>query len=146
MKEKIDKSKNFDIIPTKGRPYYILNEQGKLVVEKLASYMCTDEEIASLLGVSVDVLTNKKNNETFTECKKRGFESGKASLRRKQFEVAMKGNTTMLVWLGKQYLGQTDKVEQTTSFEDLTPLADMLKLTSEEIKSIEGANATDKLE
>ena len=42
---------------------------------------------------------------------KKGFESGKASLRRKQYEVAMGGNCTMLVWLGKQYLGQTDKID-----------------------------------
>lgn len=107
--KKIDKSKYFDIISTKGRPYFLLHEQGKLAIEKLASYMCTDEEIASLLGVSVDVLTNAKNNATFAECKKRGFEQGKASLRRKQYEIAMSGNCTMLVWLGKQYLGQTDK-------------------------------------
>lgn len=125
--KKIDKSKYFEIVSTKGRPYFLINEQGKLTIEKLASYMCTDEEIASLLGVSVDVLTNAKNNETFTECKKRGFDNGKASLRRKQYEVAMGGNCTMLVWLGKQYLGQTEKVEQTTSFEDLTPLADLIR-------------------
>lgn len=37
---------------------------------------------------------------------KRG--SGKISLRRAQFAQALKGNTTMLIWLGKQYLGQGD--------------------------------------
>ena len=40
----------------------------------------------------------------------------------------MKGNSSMLIWLGKQWLNQTDKVEQTTSFEDLTVLANLLKL------------------
>lgn len=124
--KKIDKSKYFDIISTKGRPSFLLNEQGKLAIEKLASFMCTDEEMASLLGTSVDVLTNNKNKEAFSECKKRGIESGKASLRRKQYEVAMKGNTTMLIWLGKQYLGQAEKIEQQNSYEDLTPLVEML--------------------
>jgi hypothetical protein len=40
-----------------------------------------------------------------------GFEHRNASLRRKQFEAAMNGNTTILIWLGKQYLGQRDKRE-----------------------------------
>ena len=35
------------------------------------------------------------------------------SLRRKQFETALAGNVTMMVWLGKQYLGQKDKTEIT---------------------------------
>ena len=30
-------------------------------------------------------------------------------MRRSQFDLAKKGNATMLIWLGKQYLGQTDK-------------------------------------
>lgn len=29
-------------------------------------------------------------------------------LRRKQFEMAMDGDVRMLIWLGKQYLGQKD--------------------------------------
>ena len=34
------------------------------------------------------------------------------SLRRQQFKSAEAGNVTMQIWLGKQYLGQTDKVEE----------------------------------
>ena len=36
---------------------------------------------------------------------------GKISLRRYQFRQAEKGNASLLIWLGKQYLGQTDKQE-----------------------------------
>ena len=32
-------------------------------------------------------------------------------LRQKQFEIAMTGNVSMLIWLGKQRLGQIDKQE-----------------------------------
>jgi hypothetical protein len=40
------------------------------------------------------------------------------SLRRKQLEVALGGNIAMLIWLGKQFLGQTDKQDiQTTKRE-----------------------------
>lgn len=35
--------------------------------------------------------------------------SGDSLLREKQFEVAMNGDKTMLVWLGKQRLNQTEK-------------------------------------
>ena len=33
----------------------------------------------------------------------------KVSIKRKQFELAMQGNVQMLIWLGKQHLGQKDK-------------------------------------
>jgi len=36
---------------------------------------------------------------------------GKLSLRRKQVELAVEGNPTMRIWLGKQYMGQKDKHE-----------------------------------
>ena len=35
----------------------------------------------------------------------------KIELREKQWELAMMGNVQMLIWLGKQYLGQSDKVD-----------------------------------
>lgn len=106
----------FDLKGTKGRPQKILNEEGAKAVEKLASMMCTDEEIASVLGVSVDTLLNKRNAKTFTEHKERGRNNGKASLRRMQYKAAEAGNSTMLIWLGKQFLDQTDKQE--TSIKD----------------------------
>lgn len=38
-----------------------------------------------------------------------GRHEGKSSLRRLQWKAAQKGNSAMLVWLGKQMLGQKDK-------------------------------------
>lgn len=76
-------------------------------VEKLASIQCTQQEIASFLGCSVDTL---QRDETFCGLYKKGLESGKMSLRRIQFKLAEK-NPTMALWLGKQYLGQKDIVE-----------------------------------
>ena len=110
----------FQVIKTKGRPKLILNEQGCLTIEKLASLMCTDEEIASVLGVSVDTLTNRNNKKSFSERKEKGQLSGKASLRRLQFKIADGGNATMAIWLGKQYLGQTDKQETTLTDGNIT--------------------------
>ena len=36
----------------------------------------------------------------------------KTSLRRWQYEAAKRGNASLLIWLGKQYLGQKDRHEQ----------------------------------
>lgn len=81
-------------------------------VEKLCHIQCTGEEIAAVLGVDYDTLAScikrdfKKSYSEYSEQKRSG---GKASLRRMQWKAAESGNTTMLIWLGKQMLGQTDK-------------------------------------
>lgn len=87
-----------------GRPK---KEIDYVMVEKLASIMCTQEEIASFLGLSVKTL---QRDEEFSRVYKKAQETGKMSLRRIQWKLAEK-NTAMAIWLGKQYLGQTDKVE-----------------------------------
>lgn len=89
-----------------GRPKFVIDYEQ---AEKLAGIQCTQAEIASVLGCTVKTLVADKK---FVEIYKNGMESGKASLRREQWRQAEDGNTTMLVWLGKQYLGQKDKSEQ----------------------------------
>ena len=84
--------------------------------EKLCGIQCTEEEIASVFGVSVHTLERwceSTYGENFGKVfrEKRCF--GKASLRRQQWVKAVEGNdTTMLIFLGKQYLGQADKSSQ----------------------------------
>lgn len=77
------------------------------IVEKLAAIHCTMEEIASVCECSVDTLERR-----FAEPIKSAKNRGKTSLRRHQWELAQKGNVTMLIWLGKQLLGQRDQLEQ----------------------------------
>ena len=77
------------------------------MVEKLAGIQCTQQEIASFLGCSVDTLQRDK---TFCGLYKKGQENGKMSLRRIQYKLAEK-NPTMAIWLGKQYLKQRDNME-----------------------------------
>ena len=90
--------------PKRGRPKKFVDLE---LVEKLAHIQCTYPEIASALGVSVDTLTRHPD---FAATFKRGAEGGRKSLRRLQFESAAKGNATMQIWLGKQYLGQSDQI------------------------------------
>lgn len=103
----------------------------KKLFENLCGIQCTKEEICAVLDVSEKTL-NSWCNSTYGENfslvfqQKRG--TGKASLRRYQFELAKK-NPTMAIFLGKQYLDQKDKIENINKnpIEDLTPLAELLK-------------------
>lgn len=47
-------------------------------------------------------------NLTFVDYRDKRLEPKRLNLFKKQFDVAMSGNVTMLIWLGKQLLGQTD--------------------------------------
>ena len=76
------------------------------IVKNLAAIHCTHEEMASILGC--DRRTLERRFATIIE---QAQNSGKMSLKRKQYEVAMKENVSMLIWLGKQHLGQRDKTE-----------------------------------
>jgi AraC-like DNA-binding protein len=88
------------------------------VVRRLAAMQCTHEEIAAVVGCSHDTLTRRFRKELDV-----GPQQGKARLRRVQWRQAMKGNTAMLIWLGKQMLGQSDKTEVGVGkAKDLEPL------------------------
>lgn len=126
-----DRDKYFNKEATAGRPLLILNDFGLETIEKLASVFCTDEEIASFMGVTVETLLNNKNKSSFLEYKKRGLERGKATLRRKQFELAMKGNCTMLIWLGRNYLNQSEN-----NIDDDTKTTEALEKVTDAIKQL----------
>jgi hypothetical protein len=82
--------------------------------DKLCSLQCTLVEIAGWFDCSEDTIERRVEEEyrvTFAEHYKKRSAKGKMSIRRKQFDVAMSGNVTMLIWLGKQFLGQKDKTE-----------------------------------
>lgn len=81
-------------------------------VIKLAEINCSYSEMAAVLGCDESTLTRR-----FAQVIQKGREGGKMSLKRKQYEVAMSGNVSMLIWLGKQTLGQSEKVEQINSNE-----------------------------
>lgn len=81
------------------------------IFEELCNIQCTQAEIASVLKVHHETLEIKiKENyeEPYLEVYKRFSAGGKSSLRRKQYKVAMDGNVSMLIWLGKQFLDQKE--------------------------------------
>ena len=99
-----DKEKNKGGRPPKKIDYTAL--------DKMCYLQCTGEECAAMLEMSY-LLLNQKLKEDGHD----GFlgyyaiksQGGKSSLRRRQYKAAMDGQPTMLVWLGKQWLGQEDK-------------------------------------
>lgn len=96
------------------------------LVKKLAEIQCTQEEISNVLDISVRTLQRDKE---FCRIYNIAREQGKMSLRRWQFKRAEQGSDKMLIWLGKQHLGQRDVIENnnTHEIEDLSALVDLLK-------------------
>ena len=69
---------------------------------------------AEKLGINIDTLATRikeKYGLSFSEYKKKRQEPMRINLLKKQYDVAMSGNVSMLIWLGKQYLKQSDKQE-----------------------------------
>lgn len=99
-------------------------------VDKMAAIHCTGEEMAGILGVEYKTLERACKREKKTklgEYIKQKASTGKMSLRRKQYTTAMDGNPTMLVWLGKNWLGQKDKSDEEIEASKENTLADALK-------------------
>jgi hypothetical protein len=88
-----------------GRPRAVVNLE---LAEKLAYIHCSDVDIAWCLGVSLKTFQRRKKTPAFAEALGRGHAKGRSRIRQLQLDAAEKGNPTMLIWLGKQYLGQKD--------------------------------------
>lgn len=80
-------------------------------VEELGRIQSTQAELAAVLGCSVDTVKDRvANDEGFSTAYKRGLENGKSSLRRLQWKLALKGSVPMAIFLGKNYLAQSDRL------------------------------------
>jgi|TARA_R110000765_G_scaffold363250_1_gene453438 hypothetical protein len=97
-------------------------------VEMLSSFGCSTVEIARLHNCSEATIRTK-----FKEEIERGRESMKIKLRQLQWKTAEQGSNAMLIFLGKQYLGQSDRNE----FELVGNLEGLLKECGYEESSIE---------
>ena len=96
----------------------------KTEFEKLCFLQCTEREFCSWFDVSDETLNKwcKENYDgrTFLDVFKEKRENGLISLRRPQFQLAEK-SPAMAIFLGKNLLGQTDKVEQTQTINGAVP-------------------------
>ena len=78
------------------------------MITMLAMKGNTQEDIAAILGCSVDTI-----QRNYRHAYEVGLQKCCASLRKKQVKLALDGNVTMLIWLGKNLLGQHDRHELT---------------------------------
>lgn len=99
-----------------GRPK---KEIDKNTFEGLCRIQCTKDEMCEILDINEKTLTRwceEEYGEGFYDTYKKKSAVGKASLRRSQFKLA-ETNTAMAIFLGKNYLGQTDKQEHEVNAE-----------------------------
>lgn len=86
--------------------------------EELCHIHCTQKEIANILKVDPDTLRTRCLDyfgKEYSVVYEMFTDKGKSSLRRQQFKTAMEGSNTMLVWLGRNWLDQTDRPPEDTN-------------------------------
>ena len=115
------------------------------MVDRLLEAQCNGKEIAAYFNVSPETFYErvvKKHEEGFSSYSHRFSSKGLALLKLAQFNKAVgKLNPTMLMWLGKQYLNQTESpdkgVNETTldQFDSLMGLLQSLQ-SDRKIESI----------
>ena len=115
----------------RGRPIFDFTPKLLEQIKDLASYMCTKAEIARIVGCSESTL---QRNQLAQEAYELGVAQAKKSIRKTQFDIATKLNSSiMAMWLGKVYLGQTDKIQNT---DDNVPLPIYDIIEHEETKEV----------
>lgn len=122
-----------DVSKKMGRPRI---EIDKGTFEGLCALQCTLHEISGFFKCSEDTVERwckREYGETFADIYKIYSAGGKISLRRAQFKMAQK-NVSMAIFLGKQYLGQKDRVEY-----DVTEALEKLDEVLGEIKGVDNA-------
>ena len=121
-----------------GRPPKLHPDEATLkIVRGLGNIQATSKECAAVLDVTEPTWTKfKADHPEVAEAYAGGSGEGLASLRRRQFKAAQDGNATMLIWLGKQYLGQADKQETALSG---SIQFDATNLSDDELNALERA-------
>lgn len=115
MTEKEKKPKRKYNVPRNGSPKKKFIDWDK--VDRFLEAGCKGTEIAAYFGIHYDTLYDRCFHEKgimFSEYTQKKRAKGDSMLKAKQFEIAMKGDKAMLVWLGKNRLNQSDKMNQQT--------------------------------
>lgn len=97
-----------------GRPRKTWTQEERDMLEKLCGIFCTRDEVCAILELDHKTLSkliaeDYPDTPTWGEFFEKYSAVGRESLRRKQFEIALNGDKTMLIFLGKNYLGQSDQ-------------------------------------
>lgn len=96
-------------------------------------------QVSAMLGISFDTLSRRCKEDKkadFADYLRQKREKGNNLLHAKQYELAMKGDRGMLIWLGKQRLDQSDKETGKQEIEITNKGVDYDRLTDAELRSL----------
>jgi hypothetical protein len=92
------------------RPYVVDQE----ILAAYCQVGATQEEVCAILDIDEETLQGACKRQfgcAFPEFFKKHFNKTKLSLRRKQVQLALEGHPSMLIWLGKSFLNQSERHE-----------------------------------
>jgi hypothetical protein len=109
-----------------------------VLVDKLLIAGCTGTEICSHFDMHHDTFyrrVEQKYGTSFTYYQQEKRQRGDSLLRAKQYEKAIQGDNTMLVWLGKNRMKQKETPDENNIAENIKQQYEMLM---SQIKSLQG--------
>lgn len=121
-----------------GRPVFELDDKNFDVAIQLPMIKA---DICLLMGGcsedTIERYVKKRFGKTFAELQSERRQHFRKNILGKQYELAMRGDRVMLIWLGKQYLGQAEKIEQKATMRLEEMIAEPIEPNKEQIKKLE---------
>ena len=106
----------------RGRKPFLLNEELAKKFEYLCSIGCSIEEISANLHIDNETLkkaVSKYYNANFSEVLAQKYQLQKTIIRAERMKRVKAGDTTMLIYLSKQLLGESDKQSLDITFPEI---------------------------
>ena len=122
-KKKVGRPKKVKFIPRDaieqrekkiGRPQIRWSDQQWNAFEAICRVTNKPYAIETVMGVrstTIDSILKRERGVSFEDYLAKSWENTKYQLRAKQIDMALAGHPTMLIWLGKQILDQSDKTQ-----------------------------------
>lgn len=114
------------------------------MIDKHLSHGCSGVQVAAALGMEPTTLykaVETKFKITFSEYRQKKMAKGEAHLLQRQHELADDKNGMMLIWLGKNRLGQRDTPQEIEvskeTLQSFKAITDQLKTLQEQAKKDE---------
>lgn len=96
-----------------GRPKFELDESQWRMFDAMCAAGALEVDIAEAFGVdrkTINTCVKRDRGLGFSAYREQKKGRGRAALAAKQYEMAMNGNTAMAIFLGKNWLGQSDRM------------------------------------
>ena len=122
-----------------GRPKFEITTDLCKKAESLAAQGLTQQQIASVLGISETTLYDKQSKYTeFSDSIKRGKDKGIATVTNALFNKARQGDNTSMIFYLKNQAGWQDRIEKETIIENRHVL-DLTRVSNNDLSTIERA-------